>query len=67
MSQGNSADFGAIYRAALAERDPERKLILLRNVKEALVLWQVADEKTSCAAQKHGPLPASEHVTTSIA
>jgi hypothetical protein len=39
MSQGQSADFGKLYRAAFAERDPDKKLSLLREVQQALHSW----------------------------
>lgn len=33
-------DFGQLYRAALAETDPERKSRLLREVQLILLQWQ---------------------------
>ncbi len=32
-------DFGDLYRAAFAERDPERKLLLLHEVQSRLEQW----------------------------
>ena len=39
MSQGQAADFGRLYRAAFAERDPDKKLTLLREVQQVLHSW----------------------------
>ena len=36
---GIPGDFAQTYRNALAERDPERKKLLLRQVQELLDLW----------------------------
>ena len=46
VSDTGGIDFGAVYRAALAEQDPEKKLALLRNVEQALLSWRIADERT---------------------
>jgi hypothetical protein len=42
-------NFGDLYRAALAENDPELKQKLLAHVKNALDLWAEADRKRSNA------------------
>lgn len=42
-------NFGDLYRAALAENNPERKQNLLAHVKNALDLWAEADRKGSNA------------------
>jgi hypothetical protein len=36
MNQNNVVDFGALYRSAFAERDPQRKQILLSQVQKAI-------------------------------
>jgi hypothetical protein len=36
-------NFGALYRAAFAESNPERKQLLLANVKTALESWAKAN------------------------
>ena len=36
MTQNNVIDFGKLYRAAFAERDPERKQVLLSQVQKAI-------------------------------
>jgi len=36
MAQDNMIDFGTLYRAAYAERNPERKQILLSEVQKVI-------------------------------
>jgi len=36
MIQNSANDFGALYRSAFAERDPERKQMLLSQVQKAI-------------------------------
>jgi len=36
MIQNSTNDFGALYRSAFAERDPERKQMLLSQVQRAI-------------------------------
>jgi len=36
MIQNRMSDFGALYRSAFAERDPERKQMLLSQVQKAI-------------------------------
>ncbi len=43
-------NFGDLYRAALAENDPELKQKLLAHVKNALDLWAEADRRRTNAA-----------------
>ena len=43
-------NFGDLYRAALAENNPELKQKLLAHVKNALDLWTEADRKRTNAA-----------------
>lgn len=52
MNQKNMIDFGALYRSAFAERDPERKQLLLSQVQQAISTTQ-QDEPGSVA--KLGP------------
>lgn len=40
MREEKFADFGQLYRAALAETDHDRKLFLLRRVGEVLEEWE---------------------------
>jgi hypothetical protein len=42
-------NFGDLYRAALAESDPELKQLLLGRVKTALDRWAESDRKRSTA------------------
>ncbi len=44
MTQGKPADFANLYRAAFAERDPDKKLTLLREVQQLLHSWQQTEE-----------------------
>jgi hypothetical protein len=37
-------DFGKLYKAAFAEREPERKLFLLKQVQNAIEEWQKHSE-----------------------
>jgi len=46
------ADFGSLYRAAFAERDPDKKLVLLSQVQKVVKPWE-HDEIT--AAGKWNP------------
>jgi hypothetical protein len=39
MSQNNFKDFSQLYRAAFAEPNPERKLVLLSEVRKAIDEW----------------------------
>ena len=55
MSQGQTADFAQLYRAALAERDPDKKLMLLREVQQALHSWHQAMD--SAHATELGTVP----------
>jgi len=43
-------NFGDLYRAALAENNPELKQQLLAHVKSALDLWAEADRKRTNSA-----------------
>ncbi len=58
---GTPEDFGRLYREALAERNPERKQLLLRNVQEALDIWARAG-----AVQPQLRPVASEHRRTAV-
>lgn len=44
MMVGTPEDFGQLYRDALAERNHERKQLLLRRVQEALDIYSQVDE-----------------------
>jgi len=48
MEQDNFRDFGELYRAAFAERDPTRKLVLLHEVQKRIDQWE---ERSSREAQ----------------
>jgi hypothetical protein len=50
-------NFGALYRAALAENNPELKQKLLAYVKNALDLWAEADRKGTNAATRASKPP----------
>jgi len=43
-------NFAEVYRAAFAERDPDRKLVLLSEVRQAIRTWERADEPTRSTA-----------------
>jgi hypothetical protein len=45
-------DFGQLYRAALAEADPERKSRLLREVQLILLQWQQEASRSAAAEHK---------------
>jgi hypothetical protein len=36
MTQNNVSDFGTLYRSAFAERDPEKKQMLLNQVQKVI-------------------------------
>ena len=65
MSNGSITDFGSVYRAALAERDPEKKLALLRDVQETLLTWRIADENMTGPPSKRAAKSASSLPTAS--
>jgi hypothetical protein len=44
MTQVMVGDFGRLYRAAFAERDPEKKSHLLREVQQLLHVWRQAED-----------------------
>lgn len=44
MSQNEAYDFTKLYRAAFAERNPDRKLVLLGQVQRAIQNWEQATE-----------------------
>jgi len=48
MEQDNVRDFGELYSAAFAERDPSRKLVLLHEVQKRIDQWE---EQSSREAQ----------------
>ncbi len=50
--------FADLYRAALAEKNPELKQKLLAHVKNALDLWAEADHKRTNAALLGSKPPA---------
>ena len=41
MAQGNCQNFSQLYRQAFAERDPERKMVLLGQVRKAIEEWEL--------------------------
>ena len=43
------SDFGKLYRAAYAEVDPEKKMLLLSAVQRAIEEWRSTAEKESPA------------------
>ena len=57
-------NFGELYRAALAESNPELKQKLLAHVKNALDLWAQADGKHSDAAPGAPKLPVRVNRTS---
>jgi hypothetical protein len=38
--KGKFRDFGELYNAAFAERDPEKKLMLLSEVRRVIAEWE---------------------------
>lgn len=55
MAQDNTNDFGTLYRAAFAERDPEKKQILLSQVQKAI---SSSEQEEITAIAKLGPQSA---------
>ena len=53
-SMAETDDFGHLYRAALAETDPEKKSRLLREVQLILLQWQ-QEAITSAVAERKRP------------
>ena len=45
MQQKQFTDFGELYRAAYAERDSSRKLVLLHEVQKTIELWAQESER----------------------
>jgi hypothetical protein len=46
-------DFGQLYRAAFAETDPDRKVVLLGQVRKAIEQWErMIDEPFPAASVK---------------
>jgi len=61
-----SEDFGRLYRNALAERDPERKQVLLRCVQETLDAWAqagAAQPRSRPVSAGHGPTTVEVRIT----
>jgi hypothetical protein len=52
MAQDNMIDFGTLYRSAFAERDPERKQMLLSQVQRAIT---ISEQDETTAVVKLGP------------
>jgi hypothetical protein len=46
MKKTASTDFGSLYRAAYAERDPQRKQILLSQVQQAIANSEPAESRS---------------------
>ncbi len=53
------ADFGSLYRAAFAERDPDRKLILLSQVQKVIKPWE--QEEISTLGKSNSPAQLALH------
>ena len=53
-------DFGELYRSAFAERDPEKKLELLGQVRRAIAEWEAVIEQHAGSAQEGRKLPNAE-------
>ncbi len=64
MTRDTFADFGRLYRAALAERDPQKKQLLLSEVQRVISHSQ-KDEPVSVA--KFGPQSVSSSKITATA
>ena len=52
MTSDTFRNFGELYRAAFAERDPERKSLLLREVQQTIERW---DEPPQAWGEKKRP------------
>lgn len=57
----NTTNFAEVYRAAFAERDPNRKLALLGEVQRAIRSWEQDDETASAPNPKLRPQLVSPH------
>lgn len=58
--ENRSNNFGELYRSAFAERDPEKKLELLSQVRRAIAEWEAVIEEhagTGPDAARKFPLP----------
>jgi hypothetical protein len=54
-------NFGELYRAAFAERDPEKKVELLGQVRRAIAEWEAIIEEQAGAGTEAGrKFPVSE-------
>ena len=53
----NYTHFGELYRSAFAERDPEKKLELLGQVRQAIDEWEQVVQRgmEACAPVRHQP------------
>ena len=58
-------DFGQLYRDALAERNPERKQLLLRRVQEALDIYSQVDGQLQLrpVVAEHGKTAVETRIT----
>jgi len=51
MNHNNSVDFGALYRAAYAERDAEKKQMLLKQVQSVIESYHEDEVSTKLPVQ----------------
>jgi len=63
MNQMNNFDFGKLYRAAFAERDPQKKLVLLSQVHSVVKPW----EDETPALVRFDPVPVPPFQAKAIA
>jgi hypothetical protein len=57
--KGKFRDFGELYNAAFAERDPEKKLNLLSEVRRVIAEWeQVLQAAPPAVGEPSGAKPA---------
>lgn len=65
----DNKDFGELYRAAFAERDPDTKVVLLGEVRKAIDEWervlQTYEEKPSTS--RHEPHQAAARSAMRVA
>jgi hypothetical protein len=64
MIQNIANDFGTLYRSAFAERDPEKKQILLSQVQQAI---SDSEQERTASTIKLAAQSASESKITAVA
>jgi hypothetical protein len=57
------SNFGELYRSAFAERDPDKKVELLSQVRRAIAEWEAVIQEHAASGTEAGRKPASSERT----